>query len=168
MTSEERAELLGDEWLIVRHSGEIPEITYHSSLYYLTEDRDGPGLVLTDEELVFLRDAAVQRYHEIVLRDISIENVHKSIYRGVRRSLYNWHRCKAFVERQSISCDSFQEKAAKQLLLFLEQGMVAAGKSIPEVFINCTVGQLQELAAELGIAAEQLPSGIGRFCQAEE
>ncbi len=164
MTSEERADLLGDEWLIVRHSGEIPEITYHSSLYFLTEDSDGPRLVLTEAELQHLRDAAVQRYHEIVLRDIIIENFHKTIYRGVRRALYNWYRCKIFVQRQSIPCDSFQKTAAKQLLEFLEQGVAAAGKDLPQIFINCSAAQLYELAGELGITTDQLPPGIREYC----
>jgi len=164
VTSEERAELLGDEWLIVRHSGEIPEITYHSSLYFLTEDGDGPRLRLTEGELQYLKDAAIQRYHEIVLRDIIIENFHKTIYRGVRRTLYNWHRCKVFEQRQSIPCDLFQKTVANQLLRFLEQGVAAAGKDLPQIFINCSVAQLYELAAGLGIETEQLPSGISEFC----
>lgn len=33
---------LFDEVLILQDSGEIPEIAYHTSLYYLTEDPEGP------------------------------------------------------------------------------------------------------------------------------
>jgi len=63
VTPEERDELLAEEWLIVRHSGGIPEITLHSSLYYLSKESDGPQLSLSEEELSRLKDAAAQRYH---------------------------------------------------------------------------------------------------------
>lgn len=164
MTRDERNVLLADEWLIVRDSGEIPEITLHATLHYLTEDTDGPRIILTEAELAELKDAAVQRYHEIILRDINIDNFHKSIYRGVRRSLYNWHRCVAFMERQSIKSDDFKKKAAQALLLFLELGVTAAGKELPEKFINCTVLELTELAIAFGVTSEQLPSNITQFC----
>ena len=164
MTEEERKELLADEWFIVRDSGEIPEITFHATLHYLTEENDGPKLTLGEKELDELKDAAVQRYQEIILRDMNVENFHKSLYRGVRRSLYNWHRCVAFMERQSIKVDDFPKKAGQALLLFLEQGMVLAGKELPKNFINCTVLELTELADEFGVGAEQLPSDIEQYC----
>ena len=164
MTEEDRKVLFADEWLIVRNSGEIPEIAFHSSLYYLTEDNDGPGVVLRDEELARLKDAVVQRYQEIILRDISLENFHKTIYRGVRRSLYNWHRCQAFMERQFIKTDDFHKTAALALLLFLEQGVAVAGKDLPENFINCSILELTELAKEFGMTADQLPSNVAQFC----
>ena len=164
MTREERDELLADEWLMVRHSGEIPEITFHSSLYYLTQESEGPGLSLTEEELAHLKDAAMQRYQEIILRDIRVENVHKTIYRGVRRTLYNWHRCKAFTLRQSIDCGTFQETAGQTLLDFLEQGVSAAGKTIAVHFINCNADQLIELGEELGLEVEQYPPDFSQFC----
>jgi hypothetical protein len=164
VTEEERTNLLADEWLIVRDSGEIPEITFHSSVYYLTEDGDGPGLILAEDELVGLKDAAVLRYHEIILRDISLENFHKTIYRGVRRSLYNWHRCKAFIERQSVPSDDFYKTAALALLFFLEQGVAAAGKDLPVNFIKCSFLELIELAGEFGITLDQLPFDVAQFC----
>jgi len=164
VTEEERRELLADEWLIVRNSGEIPEITLHSALYYLQEDEDGPGLELTREELHALKEAALERYHEIIIRDISVENYHKSIYRGVRRTIYNWQRCQTFGERQSVPCEHFREIAARALLLFLQHGSDAAGKSLPENFINCSCNELRKLVEELQIDSEQLPDNIAQFC----
>ncbi len=164
MTEEERRELLADEWLMVRHSGEIPEIIFHSTFYYLTEDKDGPGLLLSEKELSSLIKAALARYHEIILRDICVENFHKTIYRGVRRTLYNLQRCQAFATRQSTECDEFRETAAQALLLFLQQGSSAAGKALPQNFINCSMKELEELTCELRLKAEQLPSNIAQFC----
>lgn len=164
MTEDERRGILADEWLVVRHSGEIPEITFHGSLHYLTEDSDGPGITLREEELSSLQEAALERYHEIILRDISIDNFHKTIYRGVRRTLYNLHRCQAFSTRQSLDCSGFRETVARAFLVFVEQGMRSAGKSLPEKFINCTPQELEELTRELGIAVEELPADISQFC----
>lgn len=167
MTREERDELLADEWLIVRHSGEIPEITLHSSLYYLREESDGPQLCLSEAELAQLKDAAVQRYQEIILRDLHVENFHKSIYRGVRRTVYNWERCKAFALRQSVDCTHVRKIAAQTLIVFLEEGVAAAGKTLPLVFINCSAARLYKLAGELGLDMGQLPADIARFCLSE-
>lgn len=164
MTEAERKEQLGEEWLIVRNSGEIPEITFHESCYYLTEDKDGPALQLTEEELTALKEAALKRYHEIILRDITIENFHKTIYRGVRRTLYNWQRCQMFIKRQSVPDDTFRETAARAFILFLEQGVAEAGKALPENFLNCTVQELLELSEALGVSNEQLPPDLARFC----
>jgi hypothetical protein len=44
MTEQERRSIVEDELFLIRDSGELPEIAYHSSLYYLTEDQDGPRL----------------------------------------------------------------------------------------------------------------------------
>ena len=164
VTTNKRDEILADEWLIVRHSGEIPEITFHSSLYYLTEDNEGPKLSLTETELQYLKDGAVQQYQEIILRDMTIENFHKSIYRGLRRVLYNWQRYKSFLERQKIIPDSFQSVAGNALVLFIEHGMAEAGGSLPEQFINCTIKELNELIEEMGIATERISSTVWQFC----
>ncbi|MEN8198729.1 MAG: hypothetical protein ABFR63_01520 [Thermodesulfobacteriota bacterium] len=167
MTEAERRELLGDEWLIVRNSGEIPEITYHSCLYYLETDSDGPALRLSDEERQTLKEAALERYYEIILRDLTLDNFHKSIYRGVRRTIYNWQRCRMFSLRQGISCEGFRENAGQALLLFLREGRTAVGSELPENFINCTAAELYELAAELSLKAEQLPPNIDSSCLQE-
>lgn len=164
MTEEERAELLDDEWLIVRNSGEIPEITYHSSLYFVSVDPEGPGIELSAVEKNRLKDAAVQRYYEIILRDIRLDNFHKTIYRGIRRTIYNWYRCKAFGERQNLDCSAFRETAARELILFLEQGRQAAGKNLPVNFLNCCFGELLGLAEELDIDPEKLSPNLVQFC----
>jgi len=63
--------LLEDEWYHVRYSGEIPEVALHSSLFYLTDDPDGPKLELETEHIHFLHEAVVARYYEIIVRDIT-------------------------------------------------------------------------------------------------
>lgn len=160
-------ETLEDEWLIVRNSGEIPEITYHSSLYYLEKDPLGPQLELTAGQKQHLKDAAVERYQEIILRDIQLENFSKTIYRGVRRSIYNWHRYQAFCARQEQDCQQFKEVVSAALLLFIEQGKAAAGKSLPEQFLNCSEVELLKFMEDLAIDKEQRPDDLVRYCFVE-
>jgi hypothetical protein len=102
--SQPRQELLENEWFVVRHSGEIPEIALHSALHYLTEDLNGPRLQLSIEELHSLQEAAATRYQEIILRDLCFENHKLTIYRGIQRAIFNWYRFVAFCERQDSVC----------------------------------------------------------------
>ena len=78
-----------DELLIVRHSGEIPEVALHGSLYFLSFDPDGPSLNLSPEEKLELKKMAVKRYLEIIHRDLDPENRAKGIYRGLARCIVN-------------------------------------------------------------------------------
>jgi hypothetical protein len=112
--SRPRQEVLEEEWLIVRHSGEIPEIALHSALYYLTDDPDGPRLQLSGEERESLQEAAATRYHEIIMRDLCFENRELSIYRGVRRAICNWHRFVAFCKRQDCACNHLHRPGMAQ------------------------------------------------------
>jgi hypothetical protein len=160
-------ELLIDEWLIVRNSGEIPEITYHASLYYLEKDPLGPDIELTNGQKQYLKDAAVERYQEIILRDIRIENFPKTIYRGVKRTIYNWHRYQAFCARQELDCLKFRKTVVTTLLLFLEQGTTAAGESLPEQFLNCRFNELLQFTEELQISIEKFPDNLSRYCLVE-
>ena len=49
-------------------------------------------------------------------------------------------------------------------MLFLEQGVVAAGKDVPVNFINCSYQELLELAEEFGVTVDQLPADVAQFC----
>lgn len=156
--------MLEDEWLIVRNSGEIPEITYHASLYYLENDPHGPGVTLNKAEKRYLKEAAVARYREIVLRDLQIENFSKTIYRGVRRTIYNWHRYQAFCARQELESGSFQVTVSEALVDFLQQGCLAAGKGLPVQFLNCTLEELVQFMDDIGIKRTMVPGDLSRHC----
>ncbi len=160
-------ELLEDEWLIVRNSGEIPEITYHACLYYLEKDPLGPGLVLTRDQKRYLIDGAVERYKEIILRDIYIENYCKTIYRGIRRTIYNWYRFQTFCKRQDLHYPDFGGVVAEAFLSFLDQGMEAAGKELPQQFLNCSIEKLLQFAREIDIDEQQLAKDLVYYCQGE-
>lgn len=160
-----RQDLLEDEWLIVRHSGEIPEIALHSALYFLTEDPQGPRLQLGVEEIQHLREAAASRYEEIILRDLCYENRELTIYRGIRRAIFNWHRFVAFCDRQKIPCHRLHAATAESFLLLLNKVSVATDKATPDSIFNCTFHDLVLFARELGIPEQQLPANIRQLCQ---
>ena len=122
MTDEERMTILEEETFILRDSGEIPEIALHSTLHYLTEDEEGPEMVLTGDELKLMQDAALFRYREIVLRDLDPANRDLRIYRGVCRTIYNWQRMQDFCKRIRRDDSSFKNTVGQALVDFLGNG----------------------------------------------
>lgn len=164
----ERAEYLDNEWFVVRHSGELPEVALHSSLYFLTEADDGPKLSLTGDQCRELQEAAVERYREIILRDLQPENRGTTMYRGVQRSIINYQRYQQFCNRQGLDMPScFVGEVAASLLLFLVTEAVDVGKGIRQSVINCTFLELNRFAVEIGLVPEMLPDGLAFLCQAK-
>lgn len=160
-----RKRLLADELIIVRNSGEIPEIALHNSLYYLTEDREGPRLALEDDEVEALFAAALERAREIVLRDLNPRNRDLSIYRGPVRSMVNWRRLQEFCGRIHRSCPGFRETVARALVEFLETELrdVRSGRRASSV--NCSAGELEGYCRELSLPLSALPSGWNKLCR---
>ena len=149
--NEKDAELLEDEWYIVRHSGETPEIALHSALYYLTRSKDGPRITLSEEQVAWLRQAAVDRYYEIIVRDLRHVNYGTPVSRGIKRSIINYHRFRTFCERQKIDRSAVQRQAAAALLDFLEIEIAEVGRGQRLPLIDCPYEELQCFAADLGI-----------------
>jgi len=143
-------ELVDNEWYIVRYSGEIPEIAYNSSIYFLTRATAGPLITLSESHLDRLKQAAVDRYEEIILRDLLHENVGKSIYRGVVRSICNYNRFTQFCRRQNLSPGAIRIMAGQVLSEFLQiESQLLASKNSTTV-INCSFAELTSFAQALG------------------
>jgi GAF domain-containing protein len=106
--------------IILRNSGEIPEIALHTTLYYLEEDEEGPGITLIEEELHQLHDAALARAREIVLRDLDPDNRDLGLYRGPARSIVNWRRLQNFCQRIGRQCHGFNN-TAEDITAFCEE-----------------------------------------------
>jgi len=164
MTPDDRASLLEEEILIVRHSGEIPEIALYSSFYYLTEDSEGPQITLHEFELQALYDAAIKRACEIVLRDLDPDNRDLGLYRGPARTIYNWHRLQNFCRRINRECPGFTETVAKALVDFINREMQDVQLSMRCSSVNCSERELQSFIAELCIDPGTLPSGWASLC----
>lgn len=161
---EDISELIDNEWYIVRYSGEIPEIAYNSAIYFLTRADDGPSVCLTEENLNLLKQAAVDRYEEIILRDLLHENVGTSAYRGVARSICNYHRFTQFCQRQDLSVETLRIMAGQAYLEFLHiESERLADRNYRSV-INCSFPELSRFAQVLKIPFYPEASTLESFC----
>ena len=154
MNQVDTSEDLENEWYVVRYSGEIPEIAYHSALYYLTRSKNGPKLTLNNEQLEWLRGAAVRRYEEIIIRDLLHENVSKPIYRGLARSAANYERFLKFCRRQNLPFSQVKRKISSALLRFLEVELSSERTPMVHLVYNCSYRQLVDFVSELGLSGE--------------
>ncbi len=156
-----------DELLIVRHSGEIPEVALHGSIFFLTGDPDGPGIAISPEQHLLLQKMVVARYQEIILRDLDPNNRDKGLYRGLARCIVNWQRLKRFCHRAGFAPDSFRKEFAAALIALLKRELrdVASQTRIPS--INCSKIELGGFINELGIKPEDLPEGWCDICLAD-
>lgn len=157
-------EQLENEWYHVRHSGEIPEIALHSSIYFLTEDSDGPNLVLTKEDHRLLLDAAMARYLEIIVRDIMPENRDTPMYRGVLRTICNWRRLKRFCGRHELNPASIGEEVKDRFISFLNNEVAEVTNGCRSSCINCTFEELFSFAVELDVSLADLQDDLVKLC----
>ncbi len=162
ISDKEIAEILEEEALLIKHSGETPEIAFHSGLYYLFEDPEGPRLNREEVDVTLLKEAVFERYRKILLRDLKPENRDRRIYRGIKRSIANLERLKNFCQKEGFDMKEVKREAASHLLHFLDTELsdVASGKRSPS--INCTFEELLDFAKELGIGS--LPEGLEKLC----
>lgn len=168
LSAEERSALLEDEQLIIRNSGEIPEVAMHSSLYYLSCDPEGPGLKLSTDEVQGLALMVVERYRVIILRDLTPENRRERIYRGLARSAVNWQRLAKFCASRSLSLEKIRQEIAPSLIRFLEQELDEVTKQcLSSSCINCSKKILITMAKSLGLDPEALPQGWEGLCPEE-
>lgn len=161
---EDRQAFIENEVFIVRDSGELPEIGFHASLHYLTEEEDGPQITLAADELKLLQDAALARCREIILRDLDPENRDLSLYRGVQRSIYNWQRMQDFCKRMSRDCFSFKETVGLALVVFLQQELTDVRSGSRSSSVNCSVEELIVFSSMLELPAHSLPVDWQELC----
>lgn len=155
---------LDNEWFVVRHSGEIPEIALYAARHYLTEAEDGPRLELTPDQWRRLLDAAGVRYREIVLRDLQPDNRGTSVYRGLARSIVNFRRFEAFCRRHGLEMEAFSREVAATLLIFLVVEAAEVARAGRPSCINCTFIELNAFARRIGLVADSLPASLRRLC----
>ncbi|CAK8721405.1 hypothetical protein KKHLCK_10650 [Candidatus Electrothrix laxa] len=165
MTEQERRSIVEDELFLLRDSGELPEIAYYSSLYYLTEDQDGPGLFLSKSEQRLLQEAALERCQEIVLRDLLPDNRDLGLYRGVRRSIYNWQRYRRFCQRTGWPMnDAFRASVAQALIEFIQQEITDVREGERTSSVNCATEDLLFFAEQVGVCTDTLKNGWKELC----
>jgi len=162
--SEDLPEAIENEWYIVRNSGETPEIAYHSAIYYLTRAQDGPRLHLTEAQIELLQNAAVDRYQEIILRDLQHANWDTSSYRGIERSIINYRRLCVFCNRQQLEVADVRRQVAQALLVFLETEKTQLKVLGRPSIINCTYQELRNYADALGVPLGDRFVLLAEFC----
>jgi len=159
---------IDDEVFMIFHSGEIPEVVLHSSIYYLTEDSDGPVLQLDVEDIIPLKQAVVERYRTIIRRDLESGNRDKRIYRGLARCCVNWQRLLTFCNREGIDSEAYRVETAGALKIFLQRESVDVKSGQRPSSINCSALEIENLAGSLGLAIANLPEGWRDLCPDEE
>ena len=155
---------IAEEAFVIQHSGEIPEVTLYESLYYLTEDPDGPALKIDKKDVLPLKQAVVKRYRAIILRDLDAQNRDKRIFRGLARCAANWQRLQIFCIRESIDCSAIRYEAAEALQAFLHQEAADVESEKRSSCINCSQREVENLAGSLGVAMADLPKGWQELC----
>ena len=165
MNSQDKETHIAEEAFVILHSGEIPEVTYHESLYFLTEDAAGPCLQLNSDDILPLKQAVVKRYRVIILRDLDPENRDKGLYRGLARCSANWKRMEKFCARERMDSSAIRIETADALINFLcnEIADVRSGRRSSSV--NSCQTEIEELAKLLRLSAGDLPEGWQKLCQ---
>jgi len=123
---------VAEEAFLIEHSGELPEVAYYNSIYYLCEDKDGPMLNLSEEDLLALKKAVIKQYLKIIKRDLTPSNKEKRIYRGIERAWVNWNRLLNFTKKFNIDISDAKAIIKQQLISFLENEIqeLSSGKKV--------------------------------------
>lgn len=156
--------LLADEELIIRNGGEMPEVTFHSSLFYLTKDLEGPQITLDSQDLLRLKKAVIQGYRKIILRDLEPANRDQGFYRGLERCRINWLRLERFCAYEELNLDGFRLEIITALKNFLAREVSETQKGLRSSSINCSVAKLASLSDRLGLDPAELPDGWQHIC----
>ena len=165
MNSQDKGTHIAEEAFVILHSGEIPEVTYHESLYFLTEDAEGPCLKLNFDDILSLKQAVVKRYRVIILRDLDPQNRDKSLYRGLARCLANWKRMEKFCAMEKIDSSAIRIETADALIIFLCNEIADVRSGGRSSSVNCCQAEIEELAQLLRLSAGDLPEGWQKLCQ---
>jgi hypothetical protein len=158
--------LLDDEVLIIEDGGEMPEVTMHSCLHFLTRDPDGPQATLAAPELLRLKQAVIRGYQRIIRRDLTPENRGKGHYRGLARSAVNWQRLLRFCCREGLDPSPVAEEVRELLGRFLLLEFAEVERAGKGCCINCSGAELVAFCHEVGFDPSGLPEGWqGLLCR---
>lgn len=160
--------LIDEEVFAIRHSGEMPEVAFHTSIHYLQEDPEGPQIEAPPDAIHQLKDAVEKRYKRIVMRDLNPRYRERSIYRGLARAMANWQRLVRFCERENRDAAVHRQDFAAALVAFLviETDDVTSGRKASSV--NCSANALETFAATVGLTPSRLPEGWQLVCSKGE
>lgn len=150
---------IDDEILIIENGGEMPEVTFHGCLYFLAVDPEGPRLMLSPHERQRLKLAVIEGYRRIILRDLTLENRGKGLYRGLARVIVNVQRLLRFCTRERLDPSRVTAEVCERLHSFLEVEHVEVLSQEKESCINCSEADLTDFFTLIGFDATRLPDG---------
>lgn len=135
----------------VENSGEMPEVAFYEAFYYLTEEEEGPKLILTLSDIKRLEDAAINRFKTIILRDLKFANRRLSIFRGLKRAIINYNRLKKYQKRKNRIDPGLEKMIGRFLLEYIRRECEEISDRRHYRTINCTREELEQFADELGV-----------------
>ena len=159
----DRRELIDEEVLLIGHSGEIPEVALHSSLFHLGADPGGPGLTLTPEEADRLKNAVIAQYRRIILRDLTPRLRETRVYRGIGRCVVNWERLSRFLQREGRSPDGLRSEIGEALGAFCRHLQAEAAAGRLRSGVDLSPARLEAFGAQLGLPPKSLDAD--RICR---
>ncbi|MFH1671916.1 MAG: hypothetical protein ABIF87_00590 [Pseudomonadota bacterium] len=142
---------LQDEAELIENSGEIPEVAFHESVSYLTEQEDGPNLTLTPADIELLEDAVMRRYKIIILRDLDHANRRSSIFRGMKRAIINYERLKKYQRRKNRAAPGWKEEFGQAFISYIDRECRDISEGRLYRTINCGRKKIEAFANELGV-----------------
>jgi len=160
-----RENIIEDEVFYIVKAGELPEVAYYSTLYHLTRDPGGPGIVPDKDEMYKLKWAVVECYKNIIFRDITPENRHKRRYRGLLRASINFDRFLGFINKEVLIVDDIISEISQKTLFFLENELKECSLGAKSS-INCSYETLQKFTEKLKIF-HLIPLEIKELCSNE-
>lgn len=137
------------EW--IEESGEIPEVAFYESVSYLTEDEDGPKLMLAPSDIKLLEDAVIYRYKNIILRDLDYTNRISPVFRGMKRAIINYERLIKYQTRKNRAVFGWKEEIGRSLIKYMVQECRDISEGRLYRTINCGREKLEKFAKELGV-----------------
>ncbi|MBU4152561.1 MAG: hypothetical protein KKD63_06750 [Proteobacteria bacterium] len=150
--------LIDDEVLIIADGGEMPEVTYHNCLYFLEADPEGPQITINTDSLLRLKRAVIEGYRKIILRDLTLDNRDKGLYRGLARTMVNWQRLTSFCQREGFDTSSLATEVRTILHHFLTVEHSEVLTRSRQTCINCTLTELINFFEQVDLDPSQLPS----------
>jgi hypothetical protein len=151
--------LLDDELLIIENGGEMPEVTLHGCLHFLNKDPEGPQCTFADQDLHRLRQAVVEGYRKIIIRDLTLANRGKGHYRGLARSVVNWQRLSRYCRREGFDPSRVAAEVCNLLERFVAVEHAEVRRGERASCINCSTTELLALCEEVGLDPARLPEG---------
>jgi len=107
---------------------------------------------------------ALERYREIIKRDLNPENREKGIYRGLARCIVNWRRMEAFCFKEDLTIAPLRKEAANMLISFMKNELTDVLRKKQCTSVNCVREELEKFAESLGLEPEDLPDGWPELC----